>query len=345
LSVGWKNYFSNLKKGEIKKKQAAYIKQCARRGVEIKKDKLYNLGKPKFKKKGTNESFYLEGKIIIDKNKIKIPKFGWVKMSESYDESFEVKNVVISRKANHWFISFKKDVAILKIKDIDKKPSIGVDLGVKSLAVLSDGLVFDAAKAFGRNKRKLKIAQRKLSKKYVEKNKIQSNNYYKTKQEVAKIHYRISCIRQDAIHKLTTYLAKNHGQIIIEDLNVSGMMKNKRLAGAIQDGGFFEFRRQLEYKTKWYGSKLIVIDRFFPSSKMCSCCGNIKQDLKLKDRVYICEKCGMKKDRDVNAAININNYFAVSSTVNACGELNKPYGENQKELNEARNKQQTNTTV
>jgi len=344
LSVGWKNYFFNLKKGEIKKKQSSYVKQCKKRGVDVNKDRLYNIGKPKFKKKGMSESFYLEGNIVVDGNRIKLPRFGWVNMSESYDESFSVKNVVVSRQASHWFVSFKKEIANLKIKGIDKKPRIGVDLGIKTLAFLSDGVVFESVKAFRRNKRRLKLAQKKLSKKYIKGNKVQSNNYYKARSDVAKIHYKISCIRKDSIHKLTTYLAKNHSRISIEDLNVSGMMKNRKLAGAIQDGGFFEFRRQLDYKTKWYGSELVVIDRFFPSSKKCSCCGNIKQDLKLKDRIYICEKCDMKIDRDLNAAINIKN-FAVSSTVNACGELYKPNGVRQTELNETRSKQQINTTV
>jgi len=115
-------------------------------------------------------------------------------------------------------------------------------------------------------KRKLKIEQRKLSKKF-QKGKPQSNNYKKQLEKVSKLHYKIACIRQDALHKLTTYLAKNHSQVVIEDLNVSGMSKNRKLASAILDGGFYEFRRQLEYKTDWYGSELVVADRFSPVPK------------------------------------------------------------------------------
>lgn len=124
---------------------------------------------------------------------------------------------------------------------------------------------------------------------------------------MAKLHYRISNIRKDNIHKLTTYLAKNHSEIVIEDLNVRGMSKNHKLASAILDGGFYEIKRQLVYKVKWYSSVLTVVDRFFPSSKQCSGYGNIKSDLKLSDREYICECCGLPIDRDLNASINLKN--------------------------------------
>jgi len=214
-------------------------------------------------------------------------------------------------------------VGDLKIKGIENKPTVGTDLGIKVLATHSNGEVVKAVKAYNKYKWKLKIAQRVVSKRYDKDKKIQSKNYYKAKKKVANLHYKISCLRIDATHKLTTYLAKNHSLVGIEDLNVSGMMKNHKLAGAIQDGGFYEFRRQLEYKTKWYGSKLVVIDRYFPSSKKCSCCGNIKKDLKLSDRIYNCEKCGLSIDRDLNAAINIRNE-ADSYDASACGELKPP---------------------
>lgn len=126
------------------------------------------------------------------------------------------------------------------------------------------------------------------------------------------------------MHKLTTYLAKNHSEIVIEDLNVKGMSKNHKLASAILDGGFYEFKRQIDYKTRWYGSKMTVVDRFFPSSKTCSNCQCIKQDLTLKDRTYKCQTCGMEKDRDLNAAINLRQKAVSYTVLNACGEVNKP---------------------
>ena len=323
LITAWSNYFTKLRKGEIEKMKKAYIKECTRKGREVNQKKLFAIGKPKFHKKGVNDSFYLEGNIRIKDNKIKVPIFGWIKMSESYCEGFTVKNVVISRTANHFFISFKRERADTEIKGIENMPSVGVDLGVKVLATLSDGQTFGNPKAFKKYKRKLAKAQRVVSRRFNENSKKQSNNYKKAKNEVAKIHYKIACVRKDAIHKLTSYLAKNHSEIKIEDLNIKGMLKNHRLAGAIQDSGFFECRRQLEYKTKWYGSKVTVIDRFFASSKTCSCCGHIKEDLTLKDRIFICDLCGLRLDRDLNASININNYSA-SSADNACGESNKP---------------------
>ena len=140
---------------------------------------------------------------------------------------------------------------------------------------------------------------------------------------MAKLHYRIVCIRKDATHKLTTYLSKNHAECVIEDLNVKGMSKNHKLASAILDGGFYEFKRQMEYKCKWYGTKLTIADRFYPSSKTCSSCGAIKKDLKLKDRIYKCPVCGGELDRDLNAAINLEKN-AVSYIVYACGVPNQP---------------------
>ena len=323
LSTSWSNFFRKLKSGEVEKNRKSYIREQKSKGLEINNRKLNNICKPKFKKKGVNESFYIEGKIVVDGNKIKVPKFGWIRMEESYGEPFMVKNVTISLRAGFFFISFRTELGNKIVKGIDKKPSVGVDLGVKTLATMSDGKSHPNAKAHKKYKRNLKIAQRKVSKKYNKDEKVQSKNYYKAKNRVSKTHFRISCIRKDSIHKLTTQLAKNHSMIVIEDLNVKGMLKNRRLSGAIQDGGFHEFRRQLEYKTEWYGSKLVVIDRFYPSSKTCSSCSKVKKELKLSERTYKCEGCGLAIDRDLNAAINIRR-LAESYDVIACGELNKP---------------------
>lgn len=320
LDKAWSTYFRNLQNGEIEKKKKSHISERKRKGLPVNNKKLFDLGKPKFKKKFASDSFcLLSPSIAVKANKIKVPIFGWIKLSEKYEEEFTVKNVVISRTADEWFVSFHREVTDLKIKGIESKPSIGVDLGIKTLAFLSDGKEFKNVKAFKINKRKLKLAQRKQSKKYNKDAKKQSNNYKKASKKVAKIHQKIANIRKDATHKLTTHLAKNHSLIGIEDLNVSGMMKNRKLSSAIADGGFYEFRRQLEYKTAWYGSKLVVIDRFFPSSKTCSCCGVVKEKLKLSERIFNCEACESSIDRDLNAAINIKNY-AVGYTVNVCGE-------------------------
>lgn len=150
---------------------------------------------------------------------------------------------------------------------------------------------------------RLKVLQRWLSRKIKG-----SSNRRKAIQRVSKVHYEIACLRKDVLDKLTTYLCNNYRVICIEDLNVSGMIKNHCLALSISDMGFGEFRRQLEYKSTLKGNTIVFVDRWFPSSKMCSGCGSIKEDLILSDREYVCENCGQVIDRDLNAAINLKNY-------------------------------------
>ena len=278
--------------------------------------KVKGVKSPRFKKKGIKDSFYLEGAIKVVGNRIKLPKFGWLKCSENLPNC-EVKNVVISRHSEHWFVSFKVEHQPQNTPKIREKT--GVDLGIKTLATMSDGNEAPAVRAYRKYLRKLKIAQRQVSKKFIKGAKKQSNNYYKAKKKVARIHYRIACLRKDALHKLTSNLAKNHSEIIIEDLNIKGMSKNHKLASAILDGGFYEFRRQLEYKASWYGSKVTIANRYYPSSKMCSNCGNIKEKLSLSERIYNCEVCGLELDRDLNAAINLENYQENSPVRGAIG--------------------------
>ena len=259
----------------------------------------------------------MEGSIQSKENRIKLPKFGWLKCSEILPNA-EVKNVVISRHATHWFVSFKVEHKPLETEK--KREKIGVDLGIKTLATMSDGSQAEAVKPYRQYKRRLKIAQRRVSKKFVKGAKKQSNNYQKAQVKVAKLHYKIWNIRKDSIHKLTTKLAKNHGEIVIEDLNIRGMSKNHKLASAILDGGFYEFRRQLEYKASWYDAKVTVANQFFPSSKKCSGCSNVKEKLGLSERIYKCEVCRIEINRDLNAAINLENY---NNTVSYTGRLEK----------------------
>jgi putative transposase len=272
--------------------------------------------KPKFKKKGHQDSFYLEGSIKISGNRFKLPRIGWVNVYENLPV-VTPKNVTISRHANRWFISFKYELEILKTPKIRKK--IGVDIGINSLATCSDGRVFENKKAYRKKKKKLARLQRDLARKQKG-----SKNRKKAQVKLARQHKKVVQIRKDAIHKLTSWLAKNHSEIVMENLNVSGMLKNRRLASAIADCGFYELRRQLEYKTQWYGGKLIIADRFYPSSQLCSSCQN-KQKMPLSKRVYKCENCGLKIDRDLNASINLELYPTTDSLSEskACGELNQ----------------------
>ncbi|MEL7036072.1 MAG: RNA-guided endonuclease TnpB family protein, partial [Cyanobacteria bacterium J06592_8] len=229
----------------------------------------------------------------------------------SASDLYRPKNVVVSRHADRWLVSFKVEQApMITPKFVDV---VGVDLGVKSLATLSTGDVFEGAKSYKKLEAKLSRLQ------YLNRKKIiRSKNWEKAQLQIAKLHRRIANLRKDTLHKLTTYLAKNHSQIVIEDLNVSGMIANHKLAKAVQDMGFYEFRRQLEYKTELYGSELIIADRWFPSSKTCSNCGAIKDSLSLSERTFRCDDCGFSLDRDLNAAIVLKG-LAGSLPVSACG--------------------------
>jgi putative transposase len=281
------------------------------------KDRKGNLkGLPNFKKKGKKDSFYLEGSIKIESNLIKLPKIGWVKLSENIDVNI-IKNCVVSRKANEWFVSFKTEY--LTIKTEKKFNVVGVDLGIKTLATLSNGEVFQNIKPYKNAKKKLRKQQKEVSRRFVKGAKNQSNNYKKSVLKLAKTHARIANIRLDNLHKITTYLAKNFETVVIEDLKVRNMVKNHNLASAILDGGFFEFKRQLLYKKEWYGGSVILANTYFPSSKLCSCCGSKKEVLKLSEREYSCTECSSILDRDFNASKNLEN-LAVSSTVTAFGD-------------------------
>jgi putative transposase len=265
--------------------------------------------KPIFKKKGRKDSFYLEGNIRISGNKIKIPIFGWVTCDEILPTVIP-KNVTISKRANKWFISFKYELG--ENLTVKKSERIGVDVGINALATCSDGTVFPNPKAYRKSKRRLARLQRRVSKKVKG-----SNNRKKAIAKLAIAHKRVSDIRKDNLHKITTSLAKNHSQVVIEDLNVSGMMKNHKLASAIADCGFFEFKRQLTYKCDWYGSELIIADRWYPSSQICSNCG-ARQKIPLKERVYKCSSCNKQLDRDLNASINLANFGSTASSVETC---------------------------
>ena len=280
--------------------------------------------KPKFKKKGHHDSFYLEGSIKVNGNRFKLPRIGWVNVYEKLP-AVTPKNVTISRHADRWFICFKYELEIPNTPKIREK--IGVDIGINSLATCSDGTVFENRKAYGKNKKKLARLQRNLARKQKG-----SKNRKKAQVKLARQHKKVVQIRKDAIHKLTSWLAKNHREIVIENLNVSGMLKNHRLASAIADCGFYELRRQLEYKTQWYGSKLVLADRFYPSSQLCSNCQN-KQKMPLSKRVYECENCGLKIDRDLNASINLELYPTTDSLSGskACGESNQLNGKSIKD--------------
>jgi putative transposase len=273
------------------------------------------VGFPRFKRKGVRDSFRLNGTIKFHERAIQLPRIGKIRIKEKrkFYYSGKILSVTVRRRGNRWFVSVTVKKDIVNPQSVIGPP-VGVDLGVKTLVTLSDGYIFANPRALGRRIVKLRKLSMSLSQK-----KKGSKNLEKAKLRLAKMYLKIFNIRQDTLHKVTTYLAKSHSKVVIEDLFVSGMLKNRRLARAIADVGFYEFRRQLEYKCRWYGSELVVVSRTFPSSKLCSRCGHKKEDLSLSERKYHCDQCGLEIDRDLNAALNI---VAVSlpETENACGE-------------------------
>lgn len=263
-------------------------------------------GYPKFKRKGVKDSFVAVENWQQFKQsdfKIHIPRLGKVKCFENLRFEGKVNRVTIKRIANKWFAVVQVEIPDEAPMDYENQVVIGVDLGIKTLAVCSDGQVFENPKALKSNLKSLKRSQRSLSRKVKG-----SNNRKKQQMVVAKKHYRVSCIRKNALHQATTKIVNSGNGIVIEDLNVKGMRQNRKLSQAISDVGFGEFRRQIEYKAAWQNKQVIIADRFFASSKTCSCCGFKKEELKLSERTYCCLNCGLVIDRDLNAAINLANY-------------------------------------
>lgn len=289
-----------------------------------------NVGFPKFKKKGTQDSFRLYGCIRVVDGKIQLPRIGKVRLKERKLCYYggKILSATVKRRANKWFVSIAVEEEISNPLPLEGL-KIGVDLGIKTLATLSDGKTFSNSHALNRLLKKLRRISKNISRK-----KKGSRNREKEKIRLSRLYLKIFNIRQDSLHKLTTYLAKTHSEIVIEDLGISGMLKNRRLARAIMDVSWYEFRRQLGYKCKWYGSRLIIAQRGFPSTKMCSHCGHKKNELSISQRKYVCELCGLMIDRDLNAALNLVT-VSLPETQNACGEdvslLSAPSGPTEKQ--------------
>ncbi|MBV6550793.1 transposase [Acinetobacter soli] len=259
---------------------------------------------PQFRKKGVQDRFSLSNdQFYVNDKKIRIPNLGLVKMTEKLRYNGKIMAAKIFKQGGKWFASIT--VELINIEKLNQKTglSVGIDLGVKDLAILSTGEVVKSVAPLKAQLSRLKRLNQSLSRK-----KKGSQNRLKAKAKLSKLHYRISCVRKDYLHKLTTSLIKRFDVIAIEDLNTKGMMKNRKLSRAISDMGFYEFKRQLIYKAAEQGKQVKTLGRFFPSSKTCSSCGEINHDLTLKDRVWSCKVCLTTHDRDFNAAINILNH-------------------------------------
>lgn len=280
------------------------------------------VGFPKFKAKGraTPKFAYGTGSFGLVKNDpkaLKLPRIGRVHCMENVAAlvgDAKVKRMTVSRRAGRWYASLTVERDDTPAKRPTKGGAVGVDLGVKTLATLSDGAVIENPRYLKKSERKLKRAQKSLSRKVQG-----SNRRAKARMKVARLHAHVANQRLDAMHKLTTRLAETFSDISIEDLHVAGMVKNHHLAKSIMDAAFGEFRRQLEYKTTRTGARLHVVDRWYRSSKTCSGCGSVKAKLSLSERTYKCDSCGLTMDRDLNAAINIKVAGSAPETLNAHG--------------------------
>ena len=261
---------------------------------------------PKFKHRSHGQSYQAiagKGETQVEGQRIKLPKIGWVRLCEPLRFLGTICKVVISKHGHRWFAAIVVDTFYDDpIPDIRQHPVVGVDVGIKHLAVTSEGVYYENPKALKRYERKLKRLQRQLSRR-----KQGTRNWHKTKVKLTKLHYRITCIRQDAQHKATTAIVNGASRIGIESLNVAGMLRNHRLAKALSDASLSSLLSMLKYKAERMGVKIVEADTFYPSSKACSACSAVDSDLSLSDRTYHCSVCGHTQDRDLNAAINLRN--------------------------------------
>ena len=279
------------------------------------------VGFPKFKSKNTTMRFaYSTGfttPTASDPYGLKLPRIVRVHCMENVHERVAGARLIrisVSRRAGCWYASLTVEREPIT-NQMPKGGAVGVDLGVKNLATLSDGHVIPNPRALGTKLKALRKAQQALSRKVKG-----SARREKAKERVARLHARVADVRADAINKATSMIARNYSVVCVEDLNVAGMVKNHHLARSLSDVALGEFRRQLEHKTARSGAVLRVVDRWFPSSKTCSNCGVVKAKLSLGERTFNCDACGASMDRDLNAAINIRVAGSAPETLNARGE-------------------------
>jgi len=305
------NYSNNITKQAIKDCCDAYIRFF---------NKLSD--KPKFKSsKKSKPSFYQDAyKIKFTQTHVRLEKIGWVKLTEHNGIQIDTKyyNPRISYDGVHWYISVGIEISQIPIELTND--SIGIDLGVKVLAVCSNKEEpyknINKTKTVKKLEKKLKRLQRKVSKKY-EKNKdgrsyIKTKNIIKLEKNIKKIHKRLDNIRTDNRHKVTTEIVKTKpSRIVMESLNISGMLKNKHLSKAIAECGLYKFKETIKYKAKIYKIEFVEADKWYPSSKTCSECGYVKPKLSLSERTFVCECCKTVIDRDKNASINLSRYVPI----------------------------------
>lgn len=273
---------------------------------------------PRFKSKvKDNQSFRVPQHVSVENNKLFFPKFKeGISVNLHRPIEGEIKNItVVCNKAGQYYVSICVEKYIMNLKPIDSE--VGIDFGISTLATLSNGQLYENISPYRTLERRIKLLSGNHSRKQKG-----SKNKEKSRRRLAKLHQRVSDIRRNHLHQMTRQIINENQVIAVEDLNVSGMMRNRRLAKSIQDVSFYELGRQLEYKSAWYGRQLIKVGRFYPSTKTCSGCAFINQTLTLADREWQCPRCNVNHNRDLNAAINILNEAkrTVGTTGLACGE-------------------------
>lgn len=306
---------------ELKHTECPWLKECNAQSLESALTNLDNAytsffkggGFPKFKKRSAQQTMQFRQGTKIKDGKLVLSKLGNLDIIIHRPFFGEIRTVTISKTSTgKYFASIlvKTENEIPVKKKVLENTSVGIDVGLKTFATLSDGQKFDNPKYLANQLKRLKVEQRTLARKYKKGVKIteQSKGYQKQKLLVALLHEKISNQRKDFLHKTSTAIVKQFDTICLENLNIGGMVQNSSLSKAISDVGWYEFSRMIEYKCEWYGKNIRYIGRFEPSSKICSNCGAINKELKLSDREWVCSKCSVHHDRDKNAAKNIKNF-------------------------------------
>lgn len=315
---------------EVKDTEATWLSECPSQTLQ---NSLKNLdsaytqffkgkGFPKFKNKYSRQSIQFPQGVSVDfeKGTIFLPKLRNVSVVFSRKFEGNIKTVTISKTTTgKYFVSVlvENQNELPNKMPIKPKTTVGIDMGIKTFATLSDGASYANLKTLRNNLKRLKVEQRTMSRRFKKGAKVQSNGYYKQKLIVAKLHERITNQRTDYLQKTSTSIIKKYDTIVLEDLNIKGMMANHKLALSVGEVGWNKFESMLKYKAEWYGKNLIYIGRFEPSSKICSTCGKINKELTLNQREWTCGGCNTAHDRDANAATNIKKFGLRNQPLNA----------------------------
>jgi putative transposase len=301
LDTAFQNFFRMSKEGTLPPP-----------GKKPRKDGMPK-GYPKFKSRYSDQSYQYPQRFKVEGSKTYLPKVGWVRTIFHRPIEGKMKNCTVTKTTSgQYYISIQCEIEI----DVPERlpNEVGIDLGLKDFAILSTGQKIESQQHYRKAEKRLKRLQKRLSKK-----KLGSNNRTKAKTKLAKAHEKVTNQRRDFHHKESRKLVNQFGFIGFENLHIKGMLKNHHLAKSISDAGWSQFVWMCEYKQKWNGGEVGYVDRFFPSSKLCSHCGSINHNLKLKHRSWTCDHCGITHDRDKNAAINILKQSTVGATEsNAC---------------------------